>query len=68
LDVRRERKFRQRHAARTKRRRLETGFFQPGQKVVLLNTGSGLKYVDVIAAAEKKAPQTRAIVGIIGPY
>jgi len=50
------------------RRLVETGFFQPDQKVVLLNTGSGLKYVDVIAAAGKKAPQGRAIGGIIGPY
>ena len=45
-----------------------SGFFTPEQKVVLFNTGSGLKYIDVIAAAEKKAPATRAIGGIIGPY
>ena len=50
------------------RRLLAGGFFKPGQKVVLFNTGSGLKYIDVIAAAEKKAPQSRAIGGIIGPY
>jgi threonine synthase len=50
------------------RRLLANGFFQPEQKVVLFNTGSGLKYIDVIAAAEKQAPQSRAIGGIIGPY
>jgi threonine synthase len=50
------------------RRLLASGFFQPEQKVVLFNTGSGLKYIDVIAATEKKAPQSRAIGGIIGPY
>jgi threonine synthase len=51
------------------RRLLASGFFQPEQKVVLFNTGSGLKYIDVIAAAEKlKMPQARAIGGIIGPY
>ena len=50
------------------RRLLASGFFTPEQKVVLFNTGSGLKYIDVIAAAEKKAPATRAIGGIIGPY
>jgi len=50
------------------RRLLAGGFFKPEQKVVLFNTGSGLKYIDVIAAAEKKAPESRAIGGIIGPY
>jgi threonine synthase len=50
------------------RRLLASGFFTPGQKVVLFNTGSGLKYIDVIAAAEKKTPAARAIGGIIGPY
>jgi len=50
------------------RRLLASGFFTPEQKVVLFNTGSGLKYIDVIAAAEKKAPVSRAIGGIIGPY
>ena len=47
---------------------LANGFLKPEQKVVLLNTGSGLKYIDMIAAAEKKSPATRAIGGIIGPY
>jgi threonine synthase len=50
------------------RRLFASGFFKPEHKVVLFNTGSGLKYVDVVAAAEKKAPQSRAIGGIIGPY
>jgi len=50
------------------RRLLANGFFKPEQKVVLFNTGSGLKYIDVIAAAEKKSPERRAIGGIIGPY
>jgi threonine synthase len=50
------------------RRLLAGGFFQPKQKVVLFNTGSGLKYIDVIAASEKKLPEPRAIGGIIGPY
>src|SRR6266513_144498 len=31
------------------KRLLEEGFFQRGQKVVLFNTGSGLKYIDVVA-------------------
>jgi len=50
------------------RRLLASGFFTPDQKVVLFNTGSGLKYIDVIAAAEKKTQPSRAIGGIIGPY
>jgi len=51
------------------RRLLDGGFFTPEHKVVLFNTGSGLKYIDVIAvAAEKKTPAPRAIGGIIGPY
>jgi len=50
------------------RRLLASGFFKPEHKVVLFNTGSGLKYIDVIAAAEKQAPASRAIGGIIGPY
>jgi threonine synthase len=50
------------------RRLLASGFFKPEHKVVLFNTGSGLKYIDVIAGAEPKAPEPRAIGGIIGPY
>jgi len=54
------------------------GFFQPEDMVVLFNTGSGLKYLDVLDArvgagdspvqlAQPK-PATRQIGGIIGPY
>ena len=50
------------------RRLLAGGFLKPEHKVVLFNTGSGLKYVDVIAAAEKQPPAGRAIGGIIGPH
>src|SRR3954466_443435 len=47
---------------------------KPGGTCVLFNTGAGLKYIDVIAAAGKKheqevaAPVGRNIGGIIGPY
>ena len=46
------------------------GFFSPDDKVVLFNTGSGLKYLDVIEAQKKilKPPASRQIGGIIGPY
>jgi len=61
-------------------RKLRTsGFFSPEDTVVLFNTGSGLKYLDVLdsrvaagdspakpAASAKPAP--RHIAGIIGPY
>jgi threonine synthase len=57
---------------------LAQGFLQPTDKVVLFNTGSGLKYIDVIAQAMKIAvapaqpqaavPATRNIGGIIQPY
>jgi threonine synthase len=50
------------------RQLLANGFFKPEDRVVLFNTGSGLKYIDVIAAAEPKALKGRAIGGIIGPY
>lgn len=46
-------------------------FFTAEDKVVLFNTGSGLKYLDVIEAEKKqagKAPAPRQIGGIIGPY
>ena len=47
-----------------------SGFFSAQDRVVLFNTGSGLKYLDVI---EKKrqpgvAQGSRQIAGIIGPY
>ena len=49
-----------------------SGFFRAEDKVVLFNTGSAYKYLDVIEAQEKKArraaPAARNIGGIIGPY
>ncbi len=56
-----------------------SGFLKPSDTVVLFNTGSGLKYIDVIAAyLDKKRgavaasaagqPARRAIGGIIQPY
>jgi threonine synthase len=61
-----------------------TGFFKPEDTVVLFNTGSGLKYLDVLDTSVNKAhpaagdspakllvtanPATRQIGGIIGPY
>jgi threonine synthase len=53
------------------RKLLASGFFQPSDTVVLFNTGSGLKYVDVVgegAEPETAAPASRQIGGIIGPY
>ena len=47
-----------------------SGFFSAGDSVVLFNTGSGLKYLDVIENQNlsRKAPASRQIGGIIGPY
>jgi threonine synthase len=58
-----------------------TGFFKPDDTVVLFNTGSGLKYLDILeastaheapgaspASSSSKTPPTRPIGGIIGPY
>jgi len=48
-----------------------TGFFGTEDTVVLFNTGSGLKYLDVIDAQKKSPeprPAARQIGGIIGPY
>src|SRR6266853_1315190 len=49
-----------------------SGFFRAEDKVVLFNTGSAYKYLDMIEAREEKArpePSTaRNIGGIIGPY
>jgi threonine synthase len=49
-----------------------SGFFRADDTVVLFNTGSAYKYLDMIAAQEKKAraeaPAARNIGGIIGPY
>ncbi len=50
---------------------LASGFFTPEDTVVLFNTGSGLKYLDVLddASVERApSPASRAIAGIIGPY
>ena len=46
-----------------------TGFFKGNDTVVLFNTGSGLKYLDVIEKYKKNtATPSRHIGGIIGPY
>ena len=55
-----------------------SGFFQAEDTVVLFNTGSGLKYLDVLDASVAKTspakpaqavkPAARQIGGIIGPY
>ncbi len=51
---------------------LASGFFRPQDKVVLFNTGSAYKYLDMMEAQTKKArpvtPAARSIGGIIGPY
>jgi len=48
----------------------DTKFFSPDDEVVLFNTGSGLKYLDVIEQFSRhaKTPAARHIGGIIGPY
>jgi threonine synthase len=49
-----------------------SGFLSAEDKVVLFNTGSAYKYLDMIEAQEKHArpepPAARSIGGIIGPY
>jgi threonine synthase len=48
---------------------LASGFFGADDTVVLFNTGSGLKYLDVLDTKDAaKPPAARAIAGIIGPY
>src|SRR5271157_4045041 len=55
---------------------LQAGFLKDSDRVVLFNTGSGYKYLDVFAkywgveafASELKLPASRNIGGIIGPY
>ena len=60
---------------------LASGFLKPADEVVLFNTGTGLKYIDVIADVLKiqqngkpvqvpvgAAVKDRQIGGIIGPY
>jgi threonine synthase len=44
----------------------EPAFLSESDRVVLFNTGTGLKYLDVLH--EKKSPAARHIGGIIGPY
>jgi len=48
------------------------GFFGPDDAVVLFNTGTGLKYLDVIEgqtkSANPKLAASRYLGGIIGPY
>lgn len=55
-------------AAYRKLRKSDRGeaFLSEEDKVVLFNTGTGLKYLDVLQ--EKKLPSSRHIGGIIGPY
>ncbi|MGC2195180.1 MAG: threonine synthase [Terriglobales bacterium] len=47
-------------------------FFSSDDKVVLFNTGTGLKYLDTFEEEKKttlaKLPTSRQIAGIIGPY
>ena len=56
---------------------LARNFFTPDDSVVLFNTGSGLKYLDVLddiglgvglGVERATTPASRAIAGIIGPY
>lgn len=53
------------------RRLCSSAFFGPDDTVVLFNTGTGLKYLDVITSTPDscaKLPTSRHIAGIIGPY
>jgi threonine synthase len=59
------------------RKLLAIGFFQPQDTVVLFNTGTGMKYLDVLDASAARVsamsvarakPPARQIGGIIGPY
>jgi threonine synthase len=52
------------------RKLLANGFFSPDDTVVLFNTGTGLKYLDVLDTKDvaRPSPASRAIAGIIGPY
>jgi threonine synthase len=55
---------------------LASGFLSTSDKVVLFNTGSGYKYLDVMAkywrveafGGETKLPVSRSMGGIIAPY
>ena len=59
------------------RKLLASGFFKKDETVVLFNTGSGMKYLDVLDATVTQVPAkpvtaakpaARQIGGIIGPY
>jgi threonine synthase len=51
------------------RKLLDSAFFGPEDSVVLFNTGSGLKYQEVLGEPQRAAlPTSRQIAGIIGPY
>jgi threonine synthase len=53
------------------RKLLASGFFTADDRVVLFNTGTGLKYLEVIdqkKPATPPKPAARQIGGIIGPY
>jgi threonine synthase len=53
------------------RKLLGSGFFSPSDTVVLFNTGTGLKYLDMLdteRAVRRELPTSRQIAGIIGPY
>src|SRR6266550_1074228 len=52
------------------RRLRDKGFFAPEDTVILFNTGSGLKYLDGIESQKRasRAPASRQIGGIIGPF
>jgi len=51
---------------------LARGIFEPNDSVVLFNTGTGYKYLDVMESSspveKKQSPAARSIGGIIGPY
>lgn len=57
---------------------IASGFLKPSDEVVIFNTGTGLKYIDVISqamgitrstdGAGSQKPSGRQIGGIIGPY
>jgi threonine synthase len=53
------------------RKLLANKFFREDDTVVLFNTGTGLKYLDVLGSsdvARTPSPASRPIAGIIGPY
>jgi threonine synthase len=53
------------------RKLLANKFFSEDDTVVLFNTGTGLKYLDVldtVTVGRVSAPAARSIAGIIGPY